>query len=250
MTPHSFTQTSSRPISRAYRSTRSSGLPPSYIETTFSTRELRVDPLLLAPDARSRSGHGPEPEAPVEERLPLGGGAARERGAVVLDLEQPAAARALVDDLGELGAEVAARPAQRNQAEKRGSMGPANLPGDAPVGKRRAARGAAPPQEASPSARAPGAARGRRPAAGGRAGAGGLPAPGARACTSRANPSSDSGSMRVAVEREREREQPLPLADVDELRLGELVRHALERADREDAVHLPAPPGVERARRS
>ena len=79
-------------------------------------RELRVDPLLLAPDARAERPLA-EPEALVEERAPLGAAPAGERGAVVLDLEQPAAAGALVHDLRQLRAEVAAVRAAKPRGE-------------------------------------------------------------------------------------------------------------------------------------
>ena len=78
--------------------------------------ELRVDPLLLAPDARA-DGQGPPRKRPSKRAFQSAAERARERVEVVLDLEQPLAAGAAVDDLGEGGAEVAAlraaEPARR-----------------------------------------------------------------------------------------------------------------------------------------
>ena len=95
--PHSFTQTSSMPMLRPKASARNRLVPPSSIETTLLSLDLRTDPFLLAPDARSvrpdRSLVALVEQAHPRRRAPVA-----QRVQIVRDFEQAAAGRTAIDD--------------------------------------------------------------------------------------------------------------------------------------------------------
>ncbi len=76
-------------------------MPPSYIETMFSSRRNGHDPFLLAPDARLPYGQVLSPHALIEEADPRGRRPILERLDVVDHVEKLVAPRAVIDDVKE-----------------------------------------------------------------------------------------------------------------------------------------------------